>query len=99
MCGRHVVAIAYDHGATERTEDALLRQTEGATRGAELGAAVVFGALGTTDYDALSVEEVAGRIDGLSDDQFEQVRGFEKGNKDRRALVGQIDRKMRASDS
>ena len=44
--------------ATERTEK-VLRQTEKATHEAELRSAV-FSALGTTDYDALTVEEVAG---------------------------------------
>jgi hypothetical protein len=42
--------------ATERTED-VLRQTEKATREAEVRAAV-YSALGTTDYDALTVDEV-----------------------------------------
>ncbi len=81
--------------ATERTED-VLRRTEEATREAEFRTAV-FGALGTTDYDALSVEEVARRIDGLSDDQLKQVREFEKNNKNRQTLVAQIDRKIRAN--
>jgi hypothetical protein len=79
----------------ERTED-VLRQTERATREAELRTAV-FSALGTTDYDALSVEEVARRIDGLSNDQLRMVREFEKNNKNRQTLIGQIDRKIRAN--
>src|SRR5215210_4646325 len=81
--------------ATERTEG-ILRRTEQTTREADLRTAV-FGALGTTDYDALSVDEVARRIDGLSNDQLEKVREFEKNNKDRQTLVGQIDRKIRAN--
>lgn len=83
--------------ATERTED-VLRQTEKATREAELRAAV-FSALGTSDYDALSVEEVSRRIDGLSVEQLKQVREFEKHNKNRETLVAQIDRKIRAKNS
>ena len=81
--------------ATERTED-VLRQTERATREAELRAAV-FSALGTTDYDALTVEEISKRIDGLPTEQLRKVREFEKNNKDRQTLVEQIDRKMRAN--
>jgi hypothetical protein len=81
--------------ATERTED-VLRETEKATREAELRTAV-FSALGTTDYDALSVEEISKRIDGLSADQLRKVREFEKSNKDRQTLVAQIDRKIRAN--
>ena len=81
--------------ATERTED-VLRRTEEATREAELRTAV-FGALGTSDYDALSVEEVANRIEGLPAEQLRKVREFEKSNKNRETLVVQIDRKIRAN--
>ena len=49
----------------------------------------------TTNYDALSVEEVARRIEGLPTEQLRKVREFEKKNKDRETLVAQIDRKIR----
>jgi hypothetical protein len=83
--------------ATERT-DKVLRQTEKATREAELRTAV-FSALGTTDYDALTVDEVSKKIDGLPAEQLKQVREFEKNNKNRETLVGQIDRKIKANNS
>ena len=83
--------------ATERTED-VLRQTEKATREAELRAAV-FGALGTADYDALTVDDISKRIEGLPAEQLRKVREFEKNNKDRETLVAQIDRKIRANNS
>jgi hypothetical protein len=88
--------------ATERTED-VLRQTEKATREAEKAAheaelrTAVFGALKTTDYDALTVDEISKRIDGLPAEQLKQVREFEKGSKDRETLIAQIDRKIRAN--
>jgi hypothetical protein len=81
--------------ATERTED-VLRQTEEATREAELRAAV-YSALGTTDYDALTVDDISKRIDGLPAEQLKQVREFEKNHKDRETLVAQIDRKIRSN--
>jgi hypothetical protein len=81
----------------ERT-DKVLRQTEKATREAELRTAV-FSALGTTDYDELSVDEVSRRIDGLPAEQLKKVREFEKNNKNRETLIAQIDRKIRASNS
>ena len=80
--------------ATERTDD-VLRQTEKATHEVELRTAV-FSALGTTDYDALTVEEVARRIDGLPAEQLKKVREFEKDHKNRETLIAQIDRKIRA---
>ena len=81
--------------ATERTED-VLRETEKATHEAELRTAV-FSALGTTDYDGLSVEEVSRRIEGLPAEQLEKVREFEKDHKNRETLIVQIDRKIRAN--
>ncbi len=88
--------------AAERTED-VLRETEKATRKAEKATreaelrTAVFGALGTADYDALTVDEVSKRIDGLTAEQLKQVREFEKNSKDRDTLVAQIDRKIKAA--
>jgi hypothetical protein len=82
--------------ATERTEE-VLRQTEEATREAELRTAVM-GALGTTDYEELSVAEVSRRIEGLPTEQLRKVREFEKANKNRETLIEQIDRKIRANN-
>lgn len=81
--------------ATERTED-VLRETEKVTRETELRTAV-FSALKTTDYDALTVDEISKRIEGLPAEQLKQVWEFEKKNKNRETLVGQIDRKIRAN--
>src|SRR5829696_7945443 len=83
--------------ATERT-DKVLRRTEEATRRAELRAAVL-GALKTEDYDGLTVAEISERLEGLPAEQLRKVREFEKQNKDRETLVGQIDRKIRANDN
>ncbi len=82
--------------ATERTED-VLRQTEEATREAELRTAVM-GALGTANYDELSVAEVSRRIDGLPTDQLKKVREYEKKHKNRETLIEQVDRKIRANE-
>jgi hypothetical protein len=81
--------------ATEQTED-VLRQTEKATREAELRTAVM-GALGTANYDELSVAEVSRRIEGLPTEQLKKVREFEKNHKNRETLIEQIDRKIRAN--
>jgi len=83
--------------ATERTED-VLRQTEKATREAELRTAVM-GALGTANYDELSVAEVSRRTEGLSTERLKKVREYEKKNKNRETLIEQIDRKIRANNS
>jgi hypothetical protein len=92
---RQGLRVAED--ATERTED-VLRQTEEATREAELRTAV-FSALGTTDYEGLSVAEVSKRIEGLPAEQLRKVREFEKNNKNRETLIEQIDRKIRANEN
>jgi hypothetical protein len=83
--------------ATEQTEK-VLRRTEEATRQAELKAAV-FGALKTTNYEDLSVEDIVKLLDGLTIHQLEQVREYEKQNKDREILIEQIDRKIRTKNS
>jgi hypothetical protein len=83
--------------ATEQTEE-VLRRTEEATRQAELEAAV-FGALKTTNYEDLTVEDIVKQLDGLTIQQLEQVREYEKQNKDRETLIEQIDRKIRTKNS
>jgi hypothetical protein len=83
--------------AAEQTEE-VLRQTEKATRGAELRAAVL-AALQTADYDGLTVAEISERLDGLTMHQLEQVRELEKNNKNRETLIAQIDRKIRVKNA
>ena len=80
--------------ATEHTEQ-VLRQSERATRQAELRTAVL-GALKTTDYDELTVDEISKRLEGLSTYELEQVREYEQHNKNRETLIEQIERKIRA---
>ena len=83
--------------STEQTEE-VLRRTEEATRQAELKAAV-FGALKTTNYEDLTVEDIVKQLDGLTIQQLEQVREYENQNKDRETLIEQIDRKIRTKNS
>ena len=84
-------------GATEKT-DKVLRQTEEATKRAEREAAVL-AALKTADYEELTVDEISGRLDGLSVRQLEQVREYEKDNKNRETLIERIDRKIRTKNT
>ena len=81
---------------TAEGTDRVLRETEEATRRTELQTAV-FAALGTSDYEDLTVDEVSKRLDGLTVGQLEQVREYEKQNKNRETLIEQIDRKIRAN--
>ena len=81
--------------ATEQTEE-VLRQTEKATKEVELRTAV-FGALKTTNYEELTVDEISKRLEGLSTEELKKVREFEKQNKNRETLIEQIDRKIRAN--
>jgi hypothetical protein len=80
--------------ATEQTEQ-VLRQSEEATRQVELRTAV-FGALKTSDYGELTVDEISKRLEGLSTEELEQVREYEKDNKNRETLIEQIERKKRS---
>ena len=81
---------------TAEGTDRVIRETEEATRRAERQAAV-FAALGTSDYEDLTVGEVSKRLDGLTVEQLGQVREYESQNKNRETLIEQIDRKIRSN--
>jgi hypothetical protein len=81
---------------TAEQTDKVLRQSEKATREAELRTAV-FSALKSANYEKLSVAEVSRRIEGLPTEQLKKVREFEKNHKNRETLIEQIERKIRAS--
>jgi uncharacterized protein (TIGR02271 family) len=46
-------------------------------------------------YDELSVEEAKKKLDGLSKDELKKIRSYEKEHKNRKTLIGQLDRKIR----
>lgn len=46
-------------------------------------------------YDELNVEEVGNELDNLSAQELREVREYEKANKNRETVVGQIDRKLK----
>jgi hypothetical protein len=83
--------------ATEQTDE-VLKQAEKTTREAELRSAV-FGALKSADYEKLTVEEISGRLEGLSAEELRRVREYEKQNKNRESLIDRIERKIRAKNS
>ena len=91
--GRQGLRVAEE--ATEQTDE-VLRQAEKATKEAELRTAV-FGALKTANYDELTVDEIAGRLDDLSLSELKKIREYEKHNKNRETLIEQIERKIRAN--
>jgi hypothetical protein len=47
-------------------------------------------------YDELTVEEVSGRIGGLSADDLREVRDHEERNKNRETILEQLDRRIRS---
>jgi hypothetical protein len=46
-------------------------------------------------YDELTVEEISGRLGGLSADDLREVRDHEERNKNRETVLEQLDRKIR----
>jgi hypothetical protein len=46
-------------------------------------------------YDELTVEEISGRLGGLSADDLREVRDYEERNKNRETVLEQLDRKIR----
>ena len=45
----------------------------------------------------MNVSEVAQRLDSLSTDELQQVRDYERRNKNREILLGQIDQRINAA--
>ena len=48
-------------------------------------------------YDELNVSEISGKLDGLSVEELEKVKNYERRNKNRETLIGQIERKIKAA--
>lgn len=46
------------------------------------------------DYDRLSVSEVSRNLDRLSPDEIRHLRSYEKRNKNRDTLIGELDRRL-----
>ena len=47
-------------------------------------------------YDEMNVEEITGRLDGLSEAELRRTRNYEQGNKNRQTLVAEMDRRLEA---
>src|SRR5918994_3461815 len=77
--------------ATGAASDAAGSAVEGAEQAAE---AIAFPIEG---YDEMNVEEISGRLDGLSVEELQLVRDYEETNKKRETLLEKMDRKIRAS--
>ena len=55
------------------------------------------GELPLADYDALSVKEISGKLEGLSLEEIEQLRSYEIANKNRSTLLRHFDARLEAS--
>jgi hypothetical protein len=77
------------------TREAALRLEE-ETREVALQAAV-HRSLETKNYEALNVDEVSNKLDGLSATELKKVREYEEHNKNRETLIAEIDRRLEAT--
>ena len=88
--------------ASEQTErviqdaEQVIQDAEQAIEETELEAAVL-GALGTENYGELTVADISKKLDNFSPEDLEKLRVYEKQNKNREALIEQIDRKIKAA--
>jgi hypothetical protein len=82
--------------ATEYTEQAAVHQSSDKATRQTLLRTAVFVALKNSDYAELTVDEISKRLEGRPAEDLEQVRDYEKHNKNRETLVEQIDCKIRA---
>ena len=56
---------------------------------------VTEGGFPISGYDDLNVEEVGKELDNLPAQELREVREYEKANKNRETVIGQIDRKLK----
>ena len=69
----------------------------GGVAGAAAGEAVEAVVFPIEGYDEMNVEEISGRLDGLSVEELQLVRDYEELNKKRETLLERMDRKIRAA--
>jgi hypothetical protein len=48
-------------------------------------------------YDEMSVADITGRLDSLSEAELRRTRNYEQGNKNRQTLIAEMDRRLEAS--
>jgi hypothetical protein len=62
-----------------------------------VSAASANGGFPIAGYEELSVEEISERLETLSEDQIKQLRDHERRTKNRKSLMEQFDRKLKAA--
>ena len=75
--------------------DYARQATREAQKSANSITASVHGGFPIADYEELSVEEISGRLDALSEAQIKWVRDHEQGTKNRKSLTEQFERKLK----
>jgi hypothetical protein len=81
--------------ATGAAAAATGRALDATASGAEQAAETV--AFPIEGYDRMNVDEISGRLNGLSVEELQLVRDYEERNKGRETLLEQMDRKIRAT--
>ena len=90
-----VEASDQTEGVIQEAEQ-VVQEAEQAIEEAELESAVL-GALGTENYDELTVADISKKLDNFSLEDLEKLRVYEKQNKNRETFIEQIDRKIRTA--
>ena len=80
-------SVPFDY-ARQTMREAEMSANSGVTTSANWGFPIA-------GYDELSVEEISGRLDTLSEAQIKQVRDYERRTKNRKSLMEQFERKLK----
>lgn len=83
--------------ATRQGLQAVQNTAEQTEQAARQAASQASGGFPIANYDDLSVNEATQRLDGLTNEQLQKVRNYEKQNKNRNSLVEEIDRKTKSA--
>ena len=84
-------------GAVGAATSAVGATTDAAADATRTAAEVATGQPPIDGYDELTVDEVAGRLQGLSGEELRRTRAYEQRNKNRATLIEQIDRRLEAN--
>ena len=99
---RYLPKKAWENMSEEEKEEAERKKREGSNQGQQYvsntdeakKARKNARDLPLNDYDELSVEEVEKKLKGLSQDDIEAVRSYEKNHKNRKSLLERIDSRL-----
>jgi|SRR5215217_4547944 len=102
LWGRSGTRLALRNGKQGRIGQVASRGSTGGTEGSTESAESQDQAgdeLPLEDYNSMNVRQIGERLDDLSTEEVRRLRDYEARNKNRRTLIGRLDRRIEAGSS